>query len=118
MKLIARELLDAGQSAVRADHPKPIDVDPTDRVGMNLRERNVEDGRRGAFEIHEADVVEQAGAMLLNATREALAVVSAYYQRLAEQTRGHGITAEGAAEEIIPADRGLPGHGGPLLLPD
>jgi hypothetical protein len=49
---------------------------------------------------------------------EALAVVSAYYQRLAEQTRGHGITADGVAEEIIPVDRGLPGHGGPLLLPD
>jgi sulfite reductase (NADPH) flavoprotein alpha-component len=45
-------------------------------------------------------------------------VVSAYYQRLAEQTRGHGITADGVAEEIIPVDRGLPGHGGPLLLPD
>ncbi len=69
-----------------------------------------------AFEIHEAEVVEQAGATLLNAVREALAAVSAYYQRLAEQTRGHGITAEGAAEEAIPADRGLPGHGGPLSL--
>src|SRR5262249_17022510 len=33
-----------------------------------------------AFEVHEADVVEQAGAMLLNATREALAAVSAYYK--------------------------------------
>ena len=71
-----------------------------------------------AFEIHEADVVEQAGATLLNAAREALAAVSAYYQRLAGQTRGHGITADGVAEEIIPVDRGLPGHGGPLLLPD
>jgi sulfite reductase (NADPH) flavoprotein alpha-component len=71
-----------------------------------------------AFEIHEADVVEQAGATLLNAVREALTAVSAYYQRLAEQTRGHGITADGVAEEIIPDDRGLPGHGGPLLLPD
>jgi sulfite reductase (NADPH) flavoprotein alpha-component len=71
-----------------------------------------------AFETHEADVVEQAGATLLGAVREALAAVSAYYQRLAEQTRGHGITADGVAEEIIPADRGLPGHGGPLLFPD
>jgi sulfite reductase (NADPH) flavoprotein alpha-component len=71
-----------------------------------------------AFEIHEADVVEQAGATLLTATRDALAAVSAYYQRLAGQTRGHGITADGAVEEAIPADRGLPGHGGPLLLPD
>jgi sulfite reductase (NADPH) flavoprotein alpha-component len=70
-----------------------------------------------AFETHEADVVEQAGATLLTAAREALAAVSAYYQRLAEQTRGHGITAGGVAGEIIPADRGLPGHGGPLLLP-
>ncbi|MFF4775772.1 FHA domain-containing protein [Microtetraspora fusca] len=71
-----------------------------------------------AFEIHEGDVVEQAGATLLTAVREALAAVSTYYQRLAEQTRGQGITADGAAEEAIPADRGLPGHGGPLPLPD
>ena len=71
-----------------------------------------------AFEVHEADVVEQAGPTLLNAAHAALAAVSAYYQRLAEQTRGHGVTAEGAIEEAIPADRGLPGHGGPLALPD
>jgi sulfite reductase (NADPH) flavoprotein alpha-component len=71
-----------------------------------------------AFEVHEADVVEQAGATLLNATREALAAVSAYYQRLAGQTRTHHITADGAVEAPIPIDRGLPGHGGPLLLPD
>jgi sulfite reductase alpha subunit-like flavoprotein/cytochrome b involved in lipid metabolism len=71
-----------------------------------------------AFEIHEADVVEQAGATLLKAAREALAAVSAYYQRLAEQTRGYGITAEGVVEETIPVDRGLPGHGSQLPLPD
>ncbi len=71
-----------------------------------------------AFEVHEADVVEQAGATLLNATRDALAAVSAYYQRLAGQTRSHGIAAGDAVEEAILADRGLPGHGGPLLLPD
>ncbi|WP_067168866.1 FHA domain-containing protein [Microtetraspora niveoalba] len=70
-----------------------------------------------AFEIHEADVVEQAGATLLNAAREALAAVSGYYQRLAEQTRGQGFTDEGAVEETISDDRGLPGHGGPLPLP-
>jgi sulfite reductase (NADPH) flavoprotein alpha-component len=70
-----------------------------------------------AFEVHEADVAEQAGATLLNAVRDALAAVSAYYLRLAEQTRGHGITADDTAEEPIPADRGLPGHGGPLLVP-
>ncbi len=71
-----------------------------------------------AFEIHEADVVEQAGATLLTAAHEALAAVSAYYQRLAQQTRGHGITTDAVAEEPIPADRGLPGHGGPLPLAD
>ncbi|GIF96940.1 FHA domain-containing protein [Catellatospora citrea] len=71
-----------------------------------------------AFETHEADVVEQAGGTLLDATRDALAAVSAYYERLAGQTRGHGVTAAGAVEEAIPVDRGLPGHGGPLLLPD
>jgi sulfite reductase alpha subunit-like flavoprotein/cytochrome b involved in lipid metabolism len=71
-----------------------------------------------AFETYEADVVEQAGATLLNAAGEALAAVSAYYQRLAEQTRGYDITAVGAVEEPIPVDRGIPGHGGPLRLPD
>jgi len=70
-----------------------------------------------AFEIHEADVVEQAGATLLNAAGETLAAVSAYYQRLAKQIRGHGITADGVVEEAIPVDRGVPGHGSPLALP-
>lgn len=70
-----------------------------------------------AFEIHEADVIEQAGATLLSAASAAVAAVAAYYQRLAEQTRGYGIKAEGAREQAIPADRGLPGHGGPLPLP-
>ncbi|MER7007540.1 FHA domain-containing protein [Dactylosporangium sp. NPDC000555] len=71
-----------------------------------------------AFELHEADVVERAGATLLNAAHGALAAVSAYYQRLAEQTRGQGIAAGAAVEEPIPDDRGLPGHGNPLRLPD
>jgi sulfite reductase (NADPH) flavoprotein alpha-component len=71
-----------------------------------------------AFETYEADVVEQAGATLLNAVGGALAAVSGYYQRLAEHSRGHGVTADRALEEPIPADRGLPGHGGPLALPD
>ena len=70
-----------------------------------------------AFETHEADVVEHAGATLLNAAREALAAISAYYQRIAGQTRGHGIAADGLPDEAIPVDRGPPGHGGPLALP-
>jgi sulfite reductase (NADPH) flavoprotein alpha-component len=70
-----------------------------------------------AFETHEADVVERAGATVLNAAHRTLDVVSAYYQRLAEYTRGHGIAAGDAVEEVIPADRGIPGHGGPLPLP-
>jgi hypothetical protein len=70
-----------------------------------------------AFETHEADVVERAGATVLNAARQTLDVVSAYHQRLAEYTRGHGIAAGEAAAEVIPADRGIPGHGGPLPLP-
>ncbi|WP_432840097.1 FHA domain-containing protein [Dactylosporangium sp. CA-092794] len=70
-----------------------------------------------AFETHEADVVERSGATLLTAASDALAAVSTYYQRLADQTRGHGITAAAAVEEQIPADRGIPGHGGPLALP-
>jgi sulfite reductase (NADPH) flavoprotein alpha-component len=70
-----------------------------------------------AFEAHEAGVVERAGATVLNAARQTLDVVSAYYQRLAKYTRGHGIAADDAVEEVIPADRGIPGHGGPLLLP-
>ncbi|MBU2669588.1 FHA domain-containing protein [Actinoplanes bogorensis] len=68
-----------------------------------------------AFETHEADVVEQAAPTLLNVTRDALSLVSAYYQRLAGQTRGQGIAAGDGVEEAIPPDRGLPGHGGPLL---
>jgi sulfite reductase (NADPH) flavoprotein alpha-component len=71
-----------------------------------------------AFETYEADVVEQAGATLLAATRGALEAVSAYYERLAEQTRGLDITADDTVEEAIPPDRGLPGHGGPLPLPE
>jgi sulfite reductase (NADPH) flavoprotein alpha-component len=71
-----------------------------------------------AFEVHEADVVEQAGAKLVKAAGETLATVSAYYQRLAKQIRSHGITAAGVVEEPIPVDRGVPGHGGPLALPD
>jgi sulfite reductase (NADPH) flavoprotein alpha-component len=71
-----------------------------------------------AFEIHGADVVEQAGATLLNAASETLAAVSAYYQRLAKQIRGHGVSADDVVEEPIPADRGMPGHGGPLALID
>jgi sulfite reductase (NADPH) flavoprotein alpha-component len=74
------------------------------------------DGIR-AFEVHEADVVEQAGAVLLSAARQALGAVSAYYERLARQLRGQGIAADNAVEETIPADRGMPGHGGPLDLP-
>jgi sulfite reductase (NADPH) flavoprotein alpha-component len=71
-----------------------------------------------AFEIHEADVVGRAGATLLAAASGTLDVVSAYYERLGEHTRGHGITAQDAGEEIIPPDKGIPGHGGPLSLPD
>jgi sulfite reductase alpha subunit-like flavoprotein/cytochrome b involved in lipid metabolism len=71
-----------------------------------------------AFELHEAEVVEQAGATLLSAVREVLSAVSAYYQRLAEQARGYAVAVEGVAEDAIPADRGLPGHGGPLALAD
>ncbi|HEX6872243.1 MAG TPA: hypothetical protein VF163_14185, partial [Micromonosporaceae bacterium] len=71
-----------------------------------------------AFETYEADVVEHAGATLLDAVRATLAAASGYYQRLAEQTSSHGISADRAVEEPIPADRGLPGHGGPLNIPD
>ena len=75
------------------------------------------DGVR-AFQTHEADVVERAGATLLEAAGRTLGAVSAYYRRLAEQTRGHGMTADTGVEQPIPTDRGLPGHGGPLALPD
>jgi len=67
-----------------------------------------------AFEIHEADVVEQAGPALLAAIRDTLTAVETYYRRLAEQTRGHHITTGPA--ETIPPDRGIPGHGGPLAV--
>lgn len=67
-----------------------------------------------AFEQHEGEVVERAGAELLVALRGALDAVSAYYRRLADHTRGHGITAASPLVEPIPPDRGIPGHGGPL----
>ncbi|WP_460495083.1 hypothetical protein [Dactylosporangium cerinum] len=71
------------------------------------------DGVR-AFETHEADVVERAGADLLRAARAPLDVVADYHRRLAGQTSGHGIAAV-PGEETVPADRGLPGHGGPPI---
>ncbi|MGI5243613.1 FHA domain-containing protein [Dactylosporangium sp. CA-139066] len=70
-----------------------------------------------AFETHEADVVERAGATLLTAVRDALGAVAAYHKRLAELTRVNGITDDRTPEPPIPPDRGLPGHGGPLALP-
>jgi sulfite reductase (NADPH) flavoprotein alpha-component len=70
-----------------------------------------------AFETHEADVVERAGATVLNAARQTLEVVSAYYQRLAEYTRGHGIAAGDAVEAVVPADRGIPGTAARCRLP-
>ena len=78
---------------------------------------SVADGIR-AFETHEADVVERAAPTLLTSARRGLEAVSAYYQRLAEQTRGHDINVDNAIEEAIPPDRGIPGHGGPLALPE
>ncbi len=67
-----------------------------------------------AFERHEADVVELGGADLLTAVRGAVDAVSVFYRRLADHTRGRGITAADPVVEPIPPDRGLPGHGGPL----
>lgn len=69
-----------------------------------------------AFEVHEADVIEQAAGTLLSAASETLAAVSAYFQRLARQLRGHGISASDAIEEAILPDRGVAGHGGPLVV--
>lgn len=74
------------------------------------------DGVR-AFEVHEGEVVERAGATLLASVRAALDAVTAYHRRLADQTRSRGVTAEDGPEEPIPPDRGIPGHGGPLALP-
>ncbi|MET7420126.1 FHA domain-containing protein [Dactylosporangium sp. NPDC005555] len=70
-----------------------------------------------AFEAHEAEVVERSADVLLYAAHRPLTVVAAYYQRLAELTRGHGITSVDVADQPIPDDKGLPGHGGPLDLP-
>ncbi|GAA3254836.1 FHA domain-containing protein [Dactylosporangium siamense] len=75
------------------------------------------DGVR-AFETHEADVIDRAAPVLLDAAGRVLAIVAAYHHRLADQTRAHGITSAGTTEPPIPPDRGLPGHGGPLQLPD
>jgi len=68
----------------------------------------------GSGRSSQADVVERAGAELPAALREAVDAVGADYRRLADHTRGHGITAADPVVEPIPPDRGLPGHGGPL----
>ena len=71
-----------------------------------------------AFEEHEADVVAQAGPQLMAALRGVLAAVGDYYRRLAAFTAAQGITADmlpaEVADEPVPDDPGLPGHGGRL----
>ncbi len=70
-----------------------------------------------AFERHESAVIEQAAATLLDALDTALRIVADYYRELAEQTHHHGIADLAmSAEEVIPVDRGIPGHGGPLAI--
>ncbi|GAA4214468.1 FHA domain-containing protein [Microbispora amethystogenes] len=110
-----RRLLLAGDDSGRVTAMCRVYMEGDVRLLRDLKSA-VLDGVR-AFEIHEADVVERAGATLLTAAGDALAAVSAYYRRLAEQTRGQGVSADGGGEETIPDDRGMPGHGGPLPLP-
>lgn len=110
-----KDLLLAGDDPRRVEALCRAYVHADTQLLRNLKTA-VLDGIR-AFETHEADVIERAGATLLTAARATLAAVPAYYRRLAEQTRIHGITAGGGFDPPIPDDRGLPGHGGPLPLP-
>ncbi len=64
-------------------------------------------GALGAFEQHEADVVERAGAELLAALREAVDAVGAYCRRLADHT----------VVEPIPPDRRAPRPRRPARAP-
>ncbi len=71
-----------------------------------------------AFEEHEAEVVERAGAVLVEALSAALVAVGDYYRALAAETCGHGVTDDllpaDVVEEPVPDDPGIPGHGGPI----
>jgi sulfite reductase (NADPH) flavoprotein alpha-component len=68
-----------------------------------------------AFEQYESEVVNQASGQLMVALQQMLKVVEEYYQRLAGAITSLGVTLAllpgGLAEEVIPEDRGLPGHG-------
>lgn len=67
-----------------------------------------------AFETHEATVVEHAGEVLLAALAQVLAAVTEYDRRVATHARATGFT--GAPPPPPPApDRGVPGHGAPLV---
>jgi sulfite reductase (NADPH) flavoprotein alpha-component len=71
-----------------------------------------------AFEQYEAEVVTQAGGQLMAALQQLLKVIGAYYQRIADHLAAQGITRDSLpgelAEEAIPEDAGLPGHGGKI----
>jgi cytochrome b involved in lipid metabolism len=73
-----------------------------------------------AFEEHEENVVERAGDRLVGGLRSVAGIVTAYEARLAAAAGSLGLPvselAAAISEEVVPADRGVPGHGDPMDL--
>ena len=102
-----------GQATVIALCHTYIDTDP--QVLGRLKQAILAGVR--AFERHEGAVIEQAAAALLDALGQAVGSVGDYYEQLADRTRRYGITdPPDSAEQAVPADRGIPGHGGNLPI--
>ena len=112
---VKHQLVDGDRSAVIGLCRTYMDADPS---VLNELKRAILTGVR-AFEVHEATVIEQASTTLLTALGDALGVVTEYTRRLAELTRRHGLLDSPIhlGKEVVPVDRGLPGHGGPLAIP-
>ncbi|GLV60842.1 hypothetical protein KDH_76610 [Dictyobacter sp. S3.2.2.5] len=71
-----------------------------------------------AFEAYEMEVVKEASGQLMATFHQVLQAIREYYQRLAEQLTASGIIpaqpGDELHDEVIPEDRGLPGHGGSI----
>nr|BFE57486.1 hypothetical protein GCM10020063_020120 [Dactylosporangium thailandense] len=111
---VVKELLRSGEDHRRVTALCRLYAEADVRLLRDLKSAVLEGVR--AFELHESAVIERAGGELLAAVRAALSTVSAYYERVAAQTRAHDITTT-APDAPIPGDKGIPGHGGPLVVP-
>jgi sulfite reductase (NADPH) flavoprotein alpha-component len=91
---------------------KEEDLKLLSEIKYNLREGIL------AFEQFEASVIAEASASLTEVIKQISGIVNAYYERLAERITATGISIEDipadSEPEPIPADGGIPGHGGKL----